>query len=253
MYQYCGMAQIYDSFMNDDIDYNAWADYLTDIFSFYGKTPHLIADLACGTGNISIPMSKRGYEVIGVDISTEMLDRARKKSSLAGQDILFLNQDITKLDLYGSVDAVLCMIDGINYITDPGRLKGMFKRLNTCFLNPGAVVVFDVSSVYKLSKVLGNNTFIYDTDDIYYGWQNSYIRQKRLCQMDLSFFIKSGTTYQRFDETHLQRAYSVRFLKGVLTNAGFTNINVFGELTFDKPRKSENRIVFTAQKPENAE
>ena len=185
---YADFAAYYDRLMQQDLNYAQWADYIENLFGHYGLNPDLVCDLACGTGNITIPLAQRGYDMIGLDRSAEMLAAAREKPG--AEHILFLNQDMTRLDLYGTVDAFLSMIDGFNYILSPQALLHMLQRIKNCFLNPGGILIFDVSSEYKLSNTLGNNTYIYDTDDIFYTWENRYLRSKHLCDMELNFFIK---------------------------------------------------------------
>ncbi len=245
---YRDFSSIYDRLMTRDIPYARWADYIENLFILYGIDPQLICELACGTGNMTIPLAQRGYEMIGVDLSAEMLAAAREKAARANADILFLNQDMTRLDLYGTVDAVLCMIDGFNYVLPPAALFSMLQRIKTCFLNPGGLVIFDVSTEYKLSTTIGGNTFIYDTDDIFYTWENRYFPKKRISDMTLNFFVreKSGA-YRRFTERHVQRAHRQAELACILTKAGFSNLQVFEELTFSPPRPDSQRIVFAAQ------
>ena len=242
---YADFAAYYDRLIWQDINYEQWADYIENLFAQYGLNPDLVCDLACGTGNITLPLARRGSDMIGVDRSAEMLAAAREKPG--GERILFLNQDMTHLDLYGTADAFLCMIDGFNYVLQPQALLRMLRRIKSCFLNPGGILIFDVSSQYKLSTILGNNTFIYDTDAIFYTWENRYIQSKHLCDMELNFFIKEHGRYKRFRERHLQRAYSAAELAGLLRKAGFSKIETFGELSFAPPAENSSRIVFTAR------
>ncbi len=245
MKSYTEFAHIYDKLMHADVNYEHWADYIENIFDMYDINPSLVCDLACGTGNITIPMSRRGYDMTGVDISEDMLNTAREKS--VGLDILYLNQSLTKLDLYGSMGAFLCMIDGFNYILSPKQLENIFKRLKTCFMDPNALLIFDISSRHKLKNIIGNNTFIHSEKDIFYSWQNRYIEDKNISDMMLTFFTKSDKGYRRFEERHLQRAYSEKEIKYLLKNAGFKEINTYNELTFDSATPESERIVFIAR------
>lgn len=172
MNSYTKFASLYDSLMNSDVNYSHIADYIENIFDLYNKNVNLICDLACGTGNVTIPLAQRGYEMIGVDKSYDMLSIARKKAQAKKLDIMFLEQDLAKLDLYGSCDAFLCMIDGFNYILNPNTLYKIAKRIKTCFLEPDGLFIFDISSEYKLKSYIGNNTFIHDGDNVFYTWEN---------------------------------------------------------------------------------
>ncbi len=245
MNSYRDFARVYDLLMRRDVNYENWADYIENLFDMYGVNPKLVCDVACGTGNITIPLARRGYDMIGVDISENMLNIAREKAE--GLDILFLNQNMADIDLYGSMGAFLCMIDGINYVIAPKLLLRFFTRVKQCFLDNDGVFIFDISSEYKLRNVIGSETFVHCGDKIFYSWQNRFIESKRLSDMFLTFFVKRGALYERFEERHLQRAYSVREITCLLKRAGFTRIDTYGELSFEKPREDEERIVFAAR------
>lgn len=247
MSSYAEFAYLYDSLMNSDINYAKWTDYIENLFTLHGKSPNSVCDLACGTGNFTIPLALRGYDMIGVDRSYDMLSLARTKAGLSNIDILFLNQDLSRLDLYGTADAFLCMIDGFNYILSPSVLLGIFKRIKTCFIEPDGIFIFDISSKYKLSKTIGNNTFVHGSKDIFYVWQNTYHKEKAVSDMFLTFFKQNGSMYERFEERHLQRAYSRHEIEYLLKKAGFNKISVYGELSFDEPSADCQRIVFAAE------
>ena len=247
MNSYTKFAHLYDSLMNSDVDYEKWADYIENLFDKYEKHPNLVCDLACGTGNITLPLSRRGYEMIGVDRSFDMLSIAREKAQDMGLDAMFLQQDLKNLDLYGSCDAFLCMIDGFNYILNPNTLYKIAKRIKTCFLEPDGIFVFDLSSRYKLCNFIGNNTFVHDGDDIFYAWENKYYENTKMCEMYLNFFVKSGKGYQRFGERHLQHAYTEDEIKKIFLSAGFSQVDSFSPLTFDKPKADDMRIVYVAK------
>lgn len=249
MKSYTNFADYYDILMAEDINYEKIADFIENIFIEYGVEPELIADLACGTGNITIPMSKRGYDMIGVDRSVEMLGVAREKAAREGCDILFLNQSMTKLDLFGTCDAFLCMIDGVNYIINPKSFENMLKKISTCFINPNGVFIFDISSFNKLSKTIADNTFIHDGDDIFYSWENKYYKEKRLSKMYLNFFVRENNKgYKRFCERHLQRAYTESEIKNALKNAGFGSIKTFDGFNFKSSNSKSERITFVCKK-----
>ena len=245
MTAYSDFANIYDRLMHADVEYEKYADYIENLFDLNGVNPDLICDLACGTGNITIPLAKRGYSMTGVDISSDMLNIAREKST--GLDILYLNQSIQSLDLYGSMGAFLCMIDGFNYILSPKGLENALKRIKTCFLDNDGILIFDVSSHHKLNNIIGDNTFIHSDKNIFYSWRNRYIENKNLSDMMLDFFVKDKQGYRRFEERHLQRAWSEKELKILLKRAGFTDIHTYGYMSFDAPKADAERIVFTAR------
>ena len=247
MNSYTKFASLYDGLMNEDIDYNIWADYIENMFDFFDRSPGIVCDLACGTGNMTLPLARRGYDMIGVDKSFDMLSIARSKAAEEKLDVMFLEQNLSKLDLYGGCDAFLCMIDGFNYILNPNTLYKIAKRIRTCFMEPGAIFIFDISSEYKLKNYIGNNTFIHDGDKVFYTWENKFRDKIKMSDMYLNFFVKNGGTYTRFGERHLQRAYSENEIKRIFTAAGFKKITAFSPLTFDMPKKEDMRIVFAAQ------
>lgn len=247
MSSYSEFAYLYDDLMKADIDYDVWVDYIENLFGVYDKNPQLVCDLACGTGNFTIPLAKRGYEMIGVDGSYDMLNVARGKMQNESLNILFLNQSLSGLDLYGTVDAFLCMIDGFNYILSPTTLMRIFKRIKTCFLEPDGLLIFDLSSRHKLKNIIGANTFVHNSEDIFYTWQNTYYDEKNISDMFLTFFKKGEKGYERFEERHLQKAYTTGEIVKMLYMSGFKKVDVYGELSFDIPKSDAERIVFAAR------
>lgn len=244
MSMYADFAQVYDRLMRGDVDYGRYADYIENLFALHDKSPELVCDLACGTGNMTIPLARRGYSMTGVDISPDMLSEARRKSG--GLDILYLCQPLTSLDLYGTMDAFVCVIDGFNYVLVPKLLENALKRIRTCFLNPGGIIIFDISTRHKLKNVLGSNTFIYSEKDIFYAWRNRYIEKHNISDMLLDFFVREGDAYRRFEERHLQRAWSSDEIKYILKRAGFESVFEYGFMTFDAPAPDCERTVFAA-------
>lgn len=240
---YLDFAQLYDGLIAEDIDYCAMADFLEQCFARLGQKPSLMLDLACGTGSLTGVLAKRGYDMIGVDLSCEMLNVARQKDP----SILYLCQDMREFELYGTVDAIVCMTDSLNYITEEADLLQVF-RLAKNYLNPGAPLLFDMNSSYKLETVLGNNTYTYDSDYVYYVWENEFDAKARLCDFYLTFFVaQENGTYTRFDEHHTQRAYTQQEVEAALTAAGFSEINVFHGYTFDAPRADSERLFYMAR------
>ena len=245
---YENFAYIYDKMMGD-VNYMKWTDYVEKLFSHYDITPNDIADLACGTGNITTILAERGYNMIGIDCSQDMLLVAQEKARKKGLRIPFVCQDMREIALHKSIDAVLIMCDGINYIVDDEDLDRVFSRVYN-ILKPGGVLLFDISSYYKLSSILGNNIMIDDDQDISLMWQNSFDEQDKICTMELTFFVREGSLYRRFDETHIQKAHHAKDIIEKLKQNRFEKINGYHHLTFDAPKKWSQRILFGAQKVE---
>jgi ubiquinone/menaquinone biosynthesis C-methylase UbiE len=231
----------------EDVNYPGWVDYIERIFKKHGVKPVQIVDLACGTGNITLLLKERGYDVIGIDQSEDMLSVAKEKAVKNGMDIPFIYQDMRHLELHGPVDAITCICDGINYILSLRDLDMVFQSVCR-YLKPDGIFIFDISSYYKLSSILGNNTIVRTDEDISYIWLNYFDRRSNICEMYLSFFTKEGEYYRRFDETHYQRAYKAEEIIRRLKHNGFKNIEAYQPFTFKPPKKSSQRIFFAARK-----
>ena len=242
---YEGMAAVYDELMRGDIDYERYCDFIEELFKERGRSPRLVADLACGTGNITIPLAKRGYDMTGVDGSAEMLMRAREKAE--GLDILFLEQRLSALDLFGTMDAFICAVDGFNYILAPKTLEDIFRRIRTCFLDPEGMLIFDVSTAYKLEHIIGNETFVHDEGDVFYVWENAYHKNGSLSDMLLTFFVREKGKWRRFDERHVQRGYTQAEICLLLKRAGFGKVAAYDGLSGRPAHEKSPRIVFAAE------
>ena len=227
----------------EDSDYKKWADYIEKLFAINGANPHMILDLGCGTGSFCIEMSKRGHEMIGIDLSPDMLSCAKEKSIEQDADILFLNQDLTDFELYGTVDAVVSLMDSINYVTYKKDVMRIFK-LVTNYLNPNGLFIFDINSYYKFDKVLDDNVFYNIDDEVTYIWQNTFDKTKSICRFDLTFFIKEQVLYNKFDEVHYERAYKAVEIKSMLERSGLELCGVYGEFKLKTPTKNCERIFF---------
>lgn len=258
MEQYGRFAYVYDELMKD-VDYEKWTDYIEGLIEKSGAKVKNILELACGTGNLTIPLTQRGYDVAGIDISEEMLEVALHKSEEANTPLVLLQQDMVELDfdLY-DLDSVLCGCDGFNYITDISDLKKVFSK---CYelLKQDGVIIFDISSYYKLSKVLGNNFMGDISDEISYIWSNVYDDENQLLEMDLNFFVRveledddfeesEDNLYERYTEKHLQRAHKNEEIEKALKEVGFRDINIYGDFEYVAPKKDSERIFFVAKK-----
>lgn len=242
MNMYGKFAKLYDGLMRD-VDYDAWAKYLCALLPPSGQ----VADCACGTGEISLRLSRAGYAVTGIDISREMLAIAQEKAREAGRRIPFVCMDMRRLQLHKPVDAIVCACDGVNYLTSREGVRAFFDAAYAC-LKPGGRLLFDISTRYKLSTILGCNTFAEDEEERAYIWKNCYDPESKLLEMRLTFFAKDGDAYTRFCETHIQRAHSETELLHALASAGFT-ASVYEAFTMDEPVNDAERVQFAAVKP----
>lgn len=241
MSSYQQLAGAYDE-LTWDVGYEKRADFLEKLFRRSRIPVRTVLDLACGTGSMTWLLAGRGYELIAVDGSQEMLAAAREKSAPAEVPPLFLHQSMPRLDLYGTVDAAVCCLDSLNYLTDPRDVQRTLRRLHL-FVAPGGMLVFDVNTVAKLSALDGQ-VFLDETEDTLCLWRTEYSRGLCSYYMDL-FFRREDGAWDRQAELHRQRAYTVEQLTGWLTEAGFGDIRVYGDMRLRRPREDEQRIYIS--------
>ena len=244
---YDALAGCYDD-MTEDVNYPAWADFLEKLFARSPHPVHTVLDLACGTGTMSFLLAQRGYELIGVDFSPEMLAIAAEKTVEGeGEPPIFLCQAMEELDLYGTVDACVCLLDSVNHVTRPDQLKKAFQRV-WLFLEPGGLFVFDVHTPAHLEGLDGG-MFLDETEDAYCVWRTDYDPRRKICTYGMDVFRREGALWRREEEVHEERAYSPAELTDYLTQAGFQDIRQYGDRKLRSPRAEEARIFFTARKP----
>lgn len=242
-------AEFYDN-LTENVDYSAKADYLCAIFQKFNHSTGYVLDLACGTGTLTMLLKKRGLDIYGADASFEMLAEAQQKASDEQLDILFICQKMQYLDLYGTINTCICTLDSINHLKGKEQVQKTFDRISM-FMEKDGLFVFDVNTVYKHKEILGNNTFVYDTDKVYCVWQNTYKQQDNSVQIDLDFFIPDGKVYIRSSESFKEYAYSTDEIITMLDISGFDVVTFYQDMTFDMPSKSTQRITFVAKKRYN--
>lgn len=243
---YTDFAYVYDALMGD-VNYPRRSEYLLNLFKKFDKKPSLLLDVACGTGGFSIELAKKGIEVIGTDMSEDMLSIAREKTAEEGLDILYLCQSAEELDLYGTVDGAICCMDSINHITDIGALETALQKISL-FLEPERLFIFDVNTTYKQEKILANNTFVLDEEDVYCVWQNEFDPEHRITNISLDFFTKEDDIYVRSGEEFSEKAYTNEELGVLLKKAGFKVEAVFGDMTQTPPSDTEERVFYICRK-----
>ena len=239
---YEALAGSYDA-LTTDVDYEKRADFLEKLLRRSAIPVRLVLDLACGTGTMTWLLTQRGYEVIGVDGSEEMLAAAMSKSGqAAGIPPVFLHQSMPRLDLYGTVDAAICCLDSLNYLTDPRDVQRTLRRLHL-FISPGGLLTFDVRLPERLAALDGQ-VFLDETEDTYCVWRTEYCRGLCTYYMDLFTLAEDGS-WDRSFELHRQRGYSVEQLTQWLEEAGFTEIRTWGDGKLRRPVPGEDRVYFT--------
>ena len=204
--KYTAFAGFYDG-LTQNVDYKKRAAYIAELLGRIGHNPGLTLDLACGTGSLTIELCRLGFDIFGADGSQDMLSIAQQKACGEGLDILFLRQKMQELDLYGTIDTCVCTLDSLNHLTVKSDVQKAFDKVSL-FMNPGGVFLFDVNTVYKHREILGGNTFIYDTADVYCVWQNALDRDRDTVHITLDFFEREGALYRRSGERFSERAYS---------------------------------------------
>jgi SAM-dependent methyltransferase len=245
MGSYKRFAAIYDSLINGDIDYEDWSRKILGICKELNAGKQAYLDLACGTGNITELIAPYFNEVWGVDLSEEMLIEADDK--LRGKRIKarFICQDISKLCLNRKFDLITCCLDSINYITSSEDVKRCFLAIES-HLKDNGVFIFDINSHYKLTEILGNNTFTYSSEDVVYIWENSC--EDDMVEMFLTFFVKSGRLYERFEEEHRERAYREEHIEKMLKESGLDIRMKLDNYNFSDIEKDSERITYVITK-----
>ena len=239
---YSIFADFYDELMYD-VDYKKRTAYLMRLFKKYGKVPTLLLDVACGTGGFSNEFAKLGVEVIGTDISEEMLGIARENSADMGQEVLYLCQAAEELDLDGAV----CCLDSLNHITDYKTLCKAFQKISL-FLEKDCLFIFDVNTEYKHREILGDNVFVMDREQVYCVWANEYNPKKNTVNVMLDFFVKEGDNYSRFSEEFYERAYTIDELTAALEKAGLEIVGIFDDMTENPLKDDSQRAIYVTKK-----
>ncbi len=241
MQSYGKFAKLYDRLMQD-VPYEQIADKIDAVIQEHSVKNKLVLDLACGTGILTGLLKEKGYDMIGVDLSPEMLQIAKEKHP----DILFLNQAMDSFELFGTVGAIVCSLDSFNYLTEDGALERAFHLCNN-YLEPGGLLIFDINTEYKFEHVLNDNVFAFDDEDVFYTWENAYFPEEKLCDFYLTFFEKTGEFYTRFDEVHTERSYSDEEIKKMLTSNGFSIKYIYDGFTENPKENSSERAFYVCE------
>ena len=222
MISYGPLARFYDG-LTGDVPYEAFAAYYRSLFASDGGEFHLLLDLCCGTGTLTVLLAKDGYEMIGADSSPDMLSVAREKAEETGVNVLFLCQSAEELDLYGTVDAAVSSLDSFNYL-EPESLAEVLHRLYL-FIRPGGLLIFDIRSKEWL-KQLDGSTFVDEDDDVLCLWRADYDEEEELIVYGMDLFSRSGMLWERQREEHVEYAYEVEEIVHLLTEAGFESVRI---------------------------
>lgn len=246
MNTYTDFASVYDTFM-DDTPYDRWCKVITDLLKQHGIEDGLVLDLGCGTGNMTQRLAEEGYDMIGVDYSSQMLSVAMEKMRTSGKDILYLLQDMREFELYGTVRAVVSVCDSVNYLLEKEELVETFRLVNN-YLDPGGIFLFDFNTVYKYKEVIGDTTIAENREECSFIWENYYYEEDKINEYDLTLFVKQEDgRYQRFHENHYQRGYDAKEMKRILEEAGLEFLGMMDEKDLGPVTGNTERIYCIAR------
>lgn len=244
--RYSGFSQIYDIFM-DDIPYDKWCGQTLRILHEYGIDSGIVADLGCGTGAMTQRLAACGYDMIGVDVSYEMLQEALEKREESRQDILYLCQDMREFELYGTCAAFISRCDSINYLTSVEDLTRVLALVNN-YLDPGGVFVFDCNTQYKYMNI--PDVIAENREEGSFIWENAYDPKTRINEYDLTLYIREDgcggqETYRRYEETHMQRAFTIDEIREAAETAGLIWETVCDADDEGEVRDTTQRLLIT--------
>ncbi|MCH5314265.1 MAG: class I SAM-dependent methyltransferase [Eubacterium sp.] len=242
MSSYVTLARYYDS-LTENADYKVRSDYISNFFSRYGSGEKTLLDLACGSGSLSQHLAQKGYEIIGIDLSEDMLVQANSKNI---KNAIFAKGDMKDFELPYNVNYCVSSLDSINHLKDIDEVESCFKCVYSA-LNENGIFVFDVNTLYKNEVILGNNTFVYDEEDYFLSWDNVYIGDG-VVSIFLDFFIYNGKSYDRYSENFEEKAYETDEISNLLNNTGFEIIGIYNELTEEEPEDKSERIFFVCKR-----
>ena len=248
-----GDFAFYYDLLTENVDYEKRSEYIRNLLVDNGIDKGILLDLACGTGTLTLLLAQMGYDMIGVDASEEMLSVAQEKKMEAGigNEAIFLCQKMQELDLFGTVDAAVCTLDSINHVTDEENVKEIFRRVSL-FMEDNGIFIFDVNTPYKHKEILGDNTFVYDMDDVYCVWQNS-TDEKMLTKVSLDIFEKvedeeGEDVFVRYSEEFSERGYELSDIQKWVSEYKFELIGLYEEMTREKIKTDTQRAVFVFRK-----
>ncbi len=242
------LAQYYDRFVG--ADYPKIISFISDQIKKHLPKASLVCDIGCGSGTVTLGLLRQGFDMIGIDGSSEMLAEAmcKRADTPNSERALFLHQQLPEFELYGTVDAIVSTLDTLNYLTNKKDLERIFHWFRN-YLNPNGLLIFDVNTLYKYQALLDNHCEVYDADDIFMSWRSSF--EDELCSHQLTYFTLMGNRYLRRDEEQQQRYYSKETIEALLEQFGFDLLGVYDDYSQAVPNETTQRLTYVAQKKEN--
>lgn len=246
MASYQSFAQVYDTFM-DNIDYDGWSAYLIGLLREYGICDGLVLELGCGTGSMTERLAMAGYDMIGSDLSPDMLEIAMEKKDASGLNILYLLQDMREFELYGTVRAIVSVCDPMNYILEEEDLLQVFRLVNN-YLDPGGMFIFDLNTTKKY-RDMGETTIAENREEASFIWENYFDEEEKINEYDLTLFIRDEEDgrFDRFEEFHEQRAYSLTEIGELIRESGMELIAMYDAFTHEPATEECERVYVIAR------
>lgn len=271
MEAYTDFAYVYDTFM-DDTPYAEWCEFIKKMIMEHGisrpvrtedvldSEKNLVLDLGCGTGTLTELMADAGFDMIGIDNSTDMLELAIEKRQQSGHDILYLLQDMREFELYSTVGTVISVCDSLNYMLSEEDMLQVFKLVNN-YLFPGGIFLFDFNTVYKYAEVIGDATIAENREECSFIWENYYHPDEEINEYEVTVFVREGfledagksqdenkDCYRKFSETHFQRGYTVEQVVRLLETAGLRAECILDADNRGKVSAESERVFVMARK-----
>ena len=247
MSDYNVFSLFYDAF-TDDVNYPERAKYILSLFEKFDRRPSLMLDLACGTGNFSVEFANEGIEVIGVDISEDMLGVAQEKNAELEKPVMYICQPAEELELFGTVDGAVCMLDSLNHITDYDGFKRAIAR-TALFLEEGRLFIFDLNTPYQHREILKDAGFKIKKDKVHCVWSNYYSPENNTVKICLDFTVKKSLfSREYYSEEFYERTFSDEEINEALTEAGLVTVAVYGENSFEAPKENSQRNIYITRR-----
>lgn len=244
---YSCFATVYDELM-DNIPYDDWFVYLHDLLVTNGVSSGIVAELGCGTGQITERMASSGYDMIGIDNSISMLDIANTKKAANNSSALYLCQDMREFELYGTVAAIISICDSINYITDESDLLKVFMLVEN-YLDPNGIFIFDFNTRHYYRDIVADSTIAEDRDNISFIWDNYYDEDSNINELALSLFVQEADSklYRKYEELHYQRGYTLNEIISLIEKSGLALVNAYDAFTKKAATENSERIYIIAK------
>ena len=243
MEAYTEFAQEYDRFM-DNVPYEAWCEGISKILTEHGISEGLVLDLGCGTGTMTRLLRQKGYDMIGVDASAEMLEIARNHPD---EGILYLQQDMREFELYGTVAAVVCVCDSLNYLLEEEDLAEVFSLVHN-YLDQNGVFIFDMNTIHKYRDLIGDATICENREEGSFIWENYFDEGEMVNEYDLTLFIRDEDgRYSKYEETHYQKAFEISEVLKAVKEAGMELVAVYDAFTREPVKETSDRVYFVVR------